>query len=472
MKKLSQRSHPPLRAGAARTDITPRAGVQVTGAVASRRQAKYVLDRLYARALVLESGEARLCIVSADLTMVTKRFTDMARSWAQESLGIDADATMVHATQTHSAPSLGGFMFSEYFDLPEEFDWLRGGDEEYSLFALGRMQEAMEAAADSLQEVSVGYGSGVEGRLAHNRRGIRRDGRAIMPGRKWREPLGPTEILHLEGPIDPEVGVICFRERRGLGFPAIMANYACHPVHVFPRPVISADWPGALCRELEDTLAPGSLPMVLNGPCGNINPWPPFDPDYVEDHHEFGRQLARTVEKVIDGMDFRDDAGLGWASRTLRIPLREIEEERLERARGIMEERPEPAWLDDAHSGVDHAWVMAAGLIDLHNLRERDPEYDYEIQIFRIGDAAIVGLPGEPFVEGGLRIKMASPAYPTYVAHDVNHYAGYLPIREAFPRGGHETETGTWSRFVPGALDMVVEAAGEMLGRLFPPGAD
>lgn len=79
-----------------------------------------------------------------------------------------------------------------------------------------------------------------------------------------------------------------------------------------------------------------------------------------------------------------------------------------------------------------------------------------------------MGLPGEPFVEGGLWIKLASPTYPTYMVHDVNQYVGYLPIQEAFERGGHEVGPSYWAKLVPKALDRVVEAATELLDELFP----
>lgn len=61
---------------------------------------------------------------------------------------------------------------------------------------------------------------------------------------------------------------------------------------------------------------------------------------------------------------------------------------------------------------------------------------EYEIQVFRIGDTAFVSLPGEPFVEGQTRIKLASPARSTYVVHCTTQYVAYIPTAEAYPRGG------------------------------------
>ena len=142
-------------------------------------------------------------------------------------------------------------------------------------------------------------------------------------------------------------------------------------------------------------------------------------------------------------------------------------------------QHPQPYWNEGkAHAAyegaqtqgtrtIDADWMKAASIMSVHLQRQEQPEVDYEIQVFRIGRTAIIGLAGEPFVEGQLRIKMASPAYKTYVAHCCNAYGGYLPIREAFGRGGHEVETRNWSKLVPEALDSVVDATANLLNDMF-----
>ena len=146
-----------------------------------------------------------------------------------------------------------------------------------------------------------------------------------------------------------------------------------------------------------------------------------------------------------------------------------------------MAKHPEPIWNEDnAYRGyeggspvpagtkvVDSEWMQAASVLSVDLQRRREKDLDYEIQVFKIGRTALVGLPGEPFVEGQLALKMASPAYRTLVAHCCNMYCGYLPIAAAFPRGGHEVETRYWSKLVPEALQMVVAETGAVLEELF-----
>ncbi len=158
--------------------------------------------------------------------------------------------------------------------------------------------EAIKLANSSLQHVKLGAGSGIEGRFAFNRRGVKKDGSVIMPGSQWQTPLGPTWIKYIEGPIDPELGVIALQTEQ-MQIVAVMINYTCHPVNVFtkPVPIVSADWPGALADSIQETYGKKCVPLILNGACGNINPWNHFDPEYKPDHLYMGKGLAETSKK-------------------------------------------------------------------------------------------------------------------------------------------------------------------------------
>jgi len=458
-----------FKVGVSQVDITPLAGIQLSGNIGVRRPARVVNDPLFSKALVLESSGRKVCIVALDLCVATKSYCDQIRKVAAEKFGFDFQGVMIHPIQIHSAPSLGHFMVAEDFDdIPEEFDWLRGGDERYSQFAVERIIESIRLANERLTPVQVGVGSGIEGRVAFNRRAVTREGTVMMPW-FWNpiaRPLGWTEIRYLEGPIDPELGVMCFRTD-SLHFPAIMVNYTCHPVVVYANNdyggVVSADWPGALAEELRRAYSADSV-LVLNGACGNINPWNPFDPDYKRDHTYMGRVLAETAKKVIERLTFKDETVLKWKCKHLKIPLRKVADKELEEAKRILAEYPRPVWADVERTRVDTKWCYAAWTWSKHLTWKREPEFDYEIQVFRIGNAAFVSLPGEPFVEGGLRIKLASPTYPTYIVHCTNQYVGYIPTADAFKRGGHEI---FWSKLVPEALDMIVDAAVELLNDVF-----
>ncbi len=455
-----------LRAGAAQIEITPWAGVHMAGDITRRRSANLVADPLFARAVVFESQGRKLCLLSMDLTIITRPYSQRIRQAAAQ-WGFDPEAVLVHVTQTHTAPACGHFMVHPDFEgIPEEYDWLRGSNEQYNELVVERAVQAIRDADQALQPVRVAADSGVEGRLAWNRRAIGRDGRVRMPPPRWEWPRGPTGIRYLEGPIDPEVGVVCIQDYN-LKMVGMLLHYTCHPVNVFPKPIVSADWPGAWVQQMQAAYGQQCVPLVLNGCCGNINPWAPYDPDHVPDHRRMGCMLAETTQRVAETVEFTDQAVLDWRSKHLAIPLREIDSEQLRRAEDILGQSPQPVWTDESKTRVDHEWMTAASLYSLHLLRQRNSALDYHIQALRIGDIAIVGLPGEPFVEGGLKIKLDSPTFPTYVAHCCSHYVGYIPTREAVARGGYEVDTSYWSPLVPEALDMIATTAVELLEEMF-----
>ncbi len=124
----------PLMAGAAQVEITPKAGVQLAGGVGVYRPAKLINDPLYAKALILECNGRKICFVTLDVTIISSHYSSKIRQSAKD-FGIEPDAVMVHATQTHSAPSIGHFLIDDDFDgISSEFDWIRGGNKEYSNF--------------------------------------------------------------------------------------------------------------------------------------------------------------------------------------------------------------------------------------------------------------------------------------------------------------------------------------------------
>ena len=456
-----------MRAGAAQVDITPKPGIHETLEKNGNRVMRWrvALDPLYAKALVLEQDGRKLCIVQVDLNAVDNRCTSEIRHAAAEKCGFDEAAVLVHATQTHSGPQLGYRKDrSVYHREPADF-WneFAAGDDCYREFAVERILHAICEAAQHLVTASVGVGSAVEGRCAFNRRMVTRSGGIRMPLFMDRE-----DSRYLEGPIDPELGVVSILGE-SLRPIAMLLNYTCHPVNLHPtrfETTISADWPGALANEMQIQFGDALVPLVLNGPCGNINPWDPWDPHYVRDHVRDGRLLADTATRVVESLDYNHNVPLDWCVENIGLPWRRLNPRDVQKAKQYLSEYPQAFWSDESRKSIAYDWTYAATLVDFDERREEQPNYDYEIQVLRIGDIAIVSLPGEPFVEIGLRIKLDSPLERTFVLSCPRWWeCAYLPTLKAFERGGYET--GDWlARFIPKALDMIGDAALEVLRKL------
>ena len=454
----------PLRAGAARVDITPKMGMHLEGNIGVYRPALFVNDPIYAKALVLEAGGRKLCILSLDLLAVTLDYVDEIRRQATEEYGFDADAVMVHDTQTHSSPGLGHFMFEDSDFIRTAPWWANAGDEAYAEYVMPKVIEAIGRANEALEPAVIGAGSGIDGRSAYNRRYVMRDGMV-----KTNAGTADPQIRYVEGPADPEVGVVCVSTEE-MRIISMLLHHTCHPTHLMggdSTNSVSADWPGAWCDEMGKRYGDGLIPQVINGCCGNVLHRDPLDPTWVSDYRRMGRLLAETSEGVLREITYENEVVLDWRSRHLKIPMRELDAREVEEARSLLEEHPDPIWLNEEHTRIHWDWMYAIGKLLLHRNYQRDPYFDYEIQVFRLGDIALLAIPGEPFVEGQLEIKLKSPTYPTYVVHHSNAYVGYVPTKDAFPRGGYETWAANWVRLVPEALDMIVENAVELLGQVF-----
>jgi hypothetical protein len=88
------------------------------------------------------------------------------------------------------------------------------------------------------------------------------------------------------------------------------------------------------------------------------------------------------------------------------------------------------------------------------------------VQVLRIGDVAIVGVPGECFTTLGVEIKRRSPFRYTYIAELSNDWIGYIPDAPAYDLGGYQVWTGLHSWVVRGTGERIVDEAVGMLDRL------
>lgn len=452
-----------LKAGASQIDITPAMGIQIGGDIGRRRPTEEVRDPLHAHALMLEANGKKFCILMLDLLLVTKTWADKIRAGAAARCDIAPDAIMICATQTHSAPALGHFFVENEDDheLSDELRWLLGGDDAYHEFAAEKAVNAMEQANAKLEAVTVAAASAIEARVAFNRRFVMRDGSG-----QTHPKIGDPHIRHVEGPIDPEVGLVAFKNEQEQVV-ALLLHHTCHPVAGYPQRFISADWPGVWSDEMRDLCGEQCVSLVLNGCCGNIAPQDHLNKHHTDDYRGMGQMLTETASELIPTLDYSTPEIFDWKVLHLPLPWRDFDPQIFIKAQRLIEENPSPMWVDDEKTAVNWEWVYALSLLGLEKRMLRETAFDYEIHALRIGSLALVALPGEPFVEAQLQIKIESPTYPTYVAHMANHYAGYIPTATALMRGGYETNASNWSKLAPQALEMIVKATHELLDSLF-----
>ena len=249
---------------------------------------------------------------------------------------------------------------------------------------------------------------------------------------------------------------------------AALLHHTCHPAHGYPHRWISADWPGFWSQAVCQHFGGSCVALVLNGFCGNILHANPLDPDFRSNIYLMGEKLMETTRRILPDLKPLSGVPLACVSRILPIPMRRLAASEIEQARALINDHPDPMWTDATKTNIKWDWVYALATLDLAEKQKKLNIIDYEVQVMRIGELAVVGCPGEPFVEAQLEIKTASPAKQTFAAHMCNGgTAGYVPTRQAFPYGGYETRVANWSCLDEGALEQVTAAARELLRDLY-----
>jgi hypothetical protein len=401
-----------------------------------------------------------------ELLAITKEWCDAIRDFAARELGFERDAVAIHAVQNHSSPSMGRIMLSDRLEAAKKYPWIRGSDPDYGPLAMEKIKPMIRAAMDNLQPVRLIFGSTLDSRVSFNRRIAMRDGTSEM-GFGRRHEYRPEQALYREGPSDPEVGVAIFTTPE-LQTIAALLHHTCHPVHWYPHHAIHSDWPGAWAREIRHTLLPHAIPLVLNGCCGNIMHNDVLNPHREDTPQSMAKFLTEDVQTALGNSYFQhDDPVLTYKTICFGIPFRQFPKKVFEDARKLIEDNPEPLWTDETHTRFKWEWHFAASLMDLEEMIATQKEFEYEIQALRLGDLAILLLPGEPFVEAQLDIKQRSPAIRTFVAHMSNRYAAYIPTAEAITRGGYETTLSCGSCLAPEALQTIADKSVELLKELY-----
>jgi hypothetical protein len=81
-----------------------------------------------------------------------------------------------------------------------------------------------------------------------------------------------------------------------------------------------------------------------------------------------------------------------------------------------------------------------------------------DLQALRIGDIAIVAMPGEPFAEIGAEVKKASPFPITmFCGYSTGKGGGYMPVESEYALGGYEVDMTPYGSAAAGQV--VREAA-------------
>jgi hypothetical protein len=398
----------PLRAGAARVDITPPTGHPMWG-YAARRDApcEGVRAPLLARALVLACGQEKIALVSLDLGRApTRASTTAIRQRVRQAAGIEH--LFLTASHTHNGPVI-------------ELDGWPTPQTSYVRELERKLADVILEADRGLQPARVGTASAEVG-LNRNRHSRRPD-----------------------APVDRQLLVLRVETDQGKPI-AHAVNFAAHPTMIPAQDRrFSPDYPGVLAGLVEKET--GAPCLFLQGAAGDLSP----NADKPATPESFGSTLGQAVLKLIP-----------------TITCAEIRGDRLK----VREEDFSFACRVDLSNPVILAMFGAAFFPDLVAFFEREYREGVRPHLITVlldGRIGFVGVSGEFFCGHSLSLKRRARLEQLFFLGYCNDYHQYFPTIEAASEGGYGTiphtspvELGAGERIMDRALLRLYQLRGKL----------
>ena len=449
-KTASRRTIPELTAGLAVTDITPPIGYRMSGYF-SERLSTGTSNPLGAKAIVLRQGDECAALVFCDIIGLSLDVSSRARRQAAEKTGIPAANILIAATHTHTGPLYFGALRKHFHDQAVAKD---GSDPyekvDYPSGLIAKIVKAVTQANAAAKPIRLEAGTALQQGLSFNRRFHMKDGPVrFNPG-----VLNP-DIVRAAGPIDPEVGIVFFREASSRSAAAALVNFALH-LDTVGGTMYAADYPFYLEQSLRDKHGSQFVLLFGTGTCGDINHIDVTRKERLKTDY-IGRMLAETVNAKTESLKTIAEPALAVQSEVVEVPLQRYGPEKV-------------AWARENIKKVGAGELTFLKQVEAYKIlaveMRRGRTIPLEVQVFRLSrDVAVVGLPGEVFVDLGLAIKRASPFANTLIIELCQDAPGYIPTKKAFAEGSYETVN---SRIAPGGGEMMAEAAIRLLKKLGP----
>ncbi len=338
-----------LLAGAAKVKLTPtKKGVRIAGHGLYRKHSKGILDDIYARVLYLDTGKQAVALVSLDFIGFMHHRVDRIRSRITKKF---SRSIIIASTHNHDGPDTEGLWGEPVLGF---LPFSCGVDRYYLDWVEKRVAKAVLRAVYRARPATLEIGRF-----------------KIPPGyvQNVREPDDvPLDVLVLSavGTDGSTIGTI--------------VNFGNHAEALQDKNRwLSADWPGVLCRTVDEAL--GGVTLFFSAPAGGMlepanSPDDP-EPQRINFMRRHGGVLAEgTIKTVLSRMTVVKNPEIRIFGTRVVLPLAPGGTVALVIRLGLLEPRP----MDD------RAIITEAELVDL-------------------GEVKLLTIPGEISPEVGRMIK-------------------------------------------------------------------
>ncbi len=372
---------------------------------------------LRCRGIAILGAGKPIVLCAVDWIGVANASQDVFRDALAEAAGTSRERVAVHALHQHDAPRCDFSSEALVHELG-----ITGHDLFDSFFqrqVIRRAATALKTALPSAQAVTH-YGWGVDDvqEVVSNRRILGPDGKVrVMRFTTERNPLVRAEPV---GVVDPEISLISFwNENTPV---AVLSYFATHPQSYYRTGVPSPDFPG-IARFLRGQGQPKALHVHFNGAGGNIGAGK-YNDGNTENRVLLAKRLADGMTQAWTSTEKFPLASsdIAWNSKPVSLPL----------AKHLTEENLLAKIETKSADGYE-------AITQLAYLRRAKSGHLIDIACLSIGDARVLHLPGELFVEYQLAAKAMRPDLQVAMAAYGDYGTAYIGTEISYTEGGYET---------------------------------
>lgn len=216
--------------------------------------------------------------------------------------------------------------------------------------------------------------------------------------------------------------------------------------------MMSRDYPNYALEVLEGAWDQYVVAIFVNGCCGNINPrWiydkPELDPPpprVLPDKLKQRLKETKRLGNILGAEALGAAESITGLTSEVRLKSRTVEV-----SLPVREEFPDRMleWMKRAKPGEPR--------YERNQRILRGEPIVTEVQAMALDDVAVVGLPGEVFVEYQIELRRNSLYKHTFISESANDSIGYVPVPKAYEEGGYEP-----------TVTMVAPEAGQIISQI------
>lgn len=433
-------------------------------------------------ACVIQNDDHIVALIAADVTNLDTYFANRIREVISATTGIPYDNILLNSSHSHAGL------------------WPRQGNKKLH----GEFPDVTEAEEAYFAKIPYDYASAVVKAISRMKPARISGGTGAVPGlavnRRERDGKGGTILgWNKENFIDEEVPTIRIDGHDGKPI-ATLVGFGCHPVVLGGEvPYSGPDFIGELRRKVE--ILRGGVCIFFQGAAGNVLPLEAFINEPGPEIEMGARLGLEAVHAVVDkeprviniekisygsvtpislyrrrAVSPQPTQPIASLRKVLNLPLnppltvKEMEMELVTRQEDFNSKVKSGAGRELLNPiGYHIEWLK-----DILKMASTAPLPEFiegEIWAARLGDAAIIGTPGELFTELGAEVRRRSPFETTIFAGYCQGVLGYVSTPEEYQWGGYEPTVaqrgyGHPAPFSPEASRILVEESVALLQKL------